>query len=588
MNNPTPFQGKELSTNSSFPVFNLNWIKLVLKTVITLGIFGFFLVPTLKLVFLSLTNDSGLTLDHYRLILTEKKTWTTLYNTINLVVGSTLFAIAVGVSLAFLIAYTDIKYKKIFHLLANLPLIIPSYIFTLAWTQLFSARGLIATTLALLPGSVRPFNIYSFTGILLVLGLANYPFVYLLTLAVLRKLPHSLELAAQVSGASRLTVFMKITLPLALSGIGGGGLLAFLAGLDNFGIPAFLGIPARIPVLSTLIYSEVVGFGPSAFSRAAVLSTLLGVIALLGSLLLWSFFRKCKTVEVGAPDLKPRFQLGSWRKPTEIWLWLFFVVTGVVPLIALFLTSTVKAYGLDVNVTNFTLKHYHFVLFESPKTVNALRNSLILALIVTAVCLLAGSLLAYFRVRRSPWLGTLWETVIAIPYSLPGMVFGLAMIFTWMEPVPGWNPGIYGTVKMMLLAYVIRFLILQIRSSSASLMQIDPALEQAAECSGAGILVKCRRILIPLILPGLLSGAFLVFTHVLTELTVSSLLASSGGETIGMVIFNFEQAGATVYSTAFSGIVLIWIAGAGLLFHLTLQFNKRRLTPNVGSNHKRR
>jgi iron(III) transport system permease protein len=567
--------GKEQSFRS-LPPFQFNWSQIAVRTVISLIIFWFFIVPLLKLIGLSFASDSGLTLSHYRMIFQEKKMWVALINTIRLVGGSTLMAMLIGVALAFLMAFTDIRHQKTFHLLATLPLVIPSYIFTLAWTQLLSARGLAASFLTLWPGSPRPFNIYSFSGILLVMGLAHYPLVYLLTLAVLRKIPHALILAAQVSGAGRLAAFIKISLPLALSGIGGGGLLAFLAGLDNFGIPAFLGIPARIPVLSTQIYQEIVGFGPSAFSRAAVLSTILSLIALLGSLLFWLFCRRCRTVEIAAPEVEPAFRLGKWRGPVEACLGIFFAVTSFVPLAALFLTSTVRAYGLDIHWVNFTFKHYHFVLFESMKTFSALKNSLILALAVSGFCLIAGSLLAYFRVRRSPWLGTLWETAAGIPYSLPGMVFGLAMIFTWMEPWPGWNPGIYGTINMLFLAYVIRFIVLQIRSSSASFMQIDVAIEQAAASSGAGVLAKFGRILVPLILPGLLSGAFLVFTHVLTELTVSSLLSSSGGETIGMVIFNFEQAGYTVYSTAFSGVVLIWIALTALLLHFILRLSKRK------------
>ncbi len=567
---------KELSHSSLSALWLGRLPKILMRTLITAVMIGLFVIPIVKLILLSFTYQHGLSLALYQEVFSEKKTWITLANTVRLTIGATVLALGLGVALAWILVFTDIRFKKAFHVLTLLPLVIPSYIFTLAWTQLLSTRGLAAALLARLPGSPQPFNLYSFAGILLVLGLAHYPLVYLLTAAVLRKIPQQLELAGQASGAGRFTVFARITLPLALAGIGGGGLLAFLACLDNFGIPAFLGIPAHIPVLSTLIYTEIVGFGPTAFGRAAVLSVLLGLLALAGSLGFWLLCRRRKTIDLSAPEQEPRFRLGKYRGPLEIGLGLFFLVTGIVPLAAMFLTSLIKAYGLDPQLANLTFKHYHFVLLESPKTVGALRNSLLLALAVTAVCLIAGSALAYFRVRRSAWLGTLWETVAGLPYALPGMVFGLAMIFTWMEPWPGWNPGIYGTVKILLLAYAIRFLVLQIRASSASFMQIEPAIEEAAASSGAGLFAQWRAIVVPLLLPGLLSGAFLVFTHALTELTVSSLLSSSGAETIGMIIFNFEQGGYTVYSTAFSGVVLIFIALVALLLQAVLHFIRRR------------
>ena len=126
---------------------------------------------------------------------------------------------------------------------------------------------------------------------------------------IFRKIPRELQDAAKVGGASNGTIFRKIVFPMALPGIAGGGLLAFLSNLDNFGIPAFLGIPANIRVLSTYIYEQVIGYGPSAFARASVLSVLLGVIAIIGTIVQWVIVRKSKVNETSKMDMEPRYFL---------------------------------------------------------------------------------------------------------------------------------------------------------------------------------------------------------------------------------------------------------------------------------------
>jgi len=161
------------------------------------------------------------------------------------------------------------------------------------------------------------------------------------------------------------------------------------------------------------------------------------------------------------------------------------------------------------------------------------------------------------------------EGAIALPYALPGMVLGLAMILTWIEPIRGWQPGLYGTVWLIFLSYVIRFFILQVKSSTVSIMQVGKEVEEAARINGAGYGTRWRRVLLPLYSPGMLTGLFLVFLTAFTELTISSLLWTSGSETIGVVIFSFEQAGSTTYSTALStlivaAILLVLTAGSWL------------------------
>lgn len=533
--------------------------KNTLKLLGIIAICFIFLLPIYRLIMLSFTSDGDVTLENYTTILQDATTWKVVQNTLIVVAGSTAIALFIGIALAWLVAYTDIRAKRLMQIFIILPFVIPSYITTLAWTQFLGADGLYMKLASLLPFNIEPINLYSLAGIIFVLGFSHYPLVYLLAVSVFRKIPRELELASRASGAKRLATFRKVNLPLALPGIVSGGFLAFLANLDNFGIPAFLGIPAQINVLSTYIYQQVVGFGPSAFARAATFSVILGVVALLGTAVQWLFLRKSKRLETTMEDKNPRYFLGKKKLPVEILIWLFFFVTGVVPLVSMGMTSLVTAYGVDFSFSTASLENYQFILDSGSKATEAIGNSLQLAGVTTVIGMIIGTAIAYMRVRKPNFLSKFTEVSIGLPYALPGTVMALAMIFAWMEPIPGWNPGIYGSIIILFIAYITRFLILQVRGSITAVMQVDISIEEAAHVSGAKGWPKWRKIMLPLLIPGVLTGAFLVFLSALTELTVSSLLWSSNSETIGVVIFGYEQAGYSTYSTAFSSLVVMLI-----------------------------
>lgn len=528
----------------------------------------FFVVPVIRLLWMSFQVDGSFSFENYTNILTEQYTWTVLKNTVLTVLGSTMISVVLGVTMAWLVAYTDIRLKKWMQVFILLPFIIPSYIVTISWTQFVGDFEWLNV------------NLYSLTGIIFILGISHYPLVYLLTISVLKKIPRELEWAVRTSGGGRFLTFFKVTIPLALPGIVGGGMIAFLSNLDNFGIPAFLGIPANITVLSTAIYQEVIGFGNNAFSRAATFSVLLAVFALLATAVQWFLLRKSKVTETTASDNSPRIQLKKSRPFVEILIWLFVLGVSVVPMLSMVKTSLVKTYGLPFNFENITLHNYNYLLYDYGKVMDALTNSLKLAGGTMLICLVVGTFIAYLRVRKPSFVSKFLEIVITIPYTLPGMVLALAMIFAWMQPIPGWNPGIYGSIWILLIAYVTRFMVLQVRGSSSAITQVSTDLEEAAHIFGANTWTKWRYILFPLILPGVLSGSILVLLTTLTELTISSLLWSTGAETIGVIIFNFEQAGYTTYSTAFSVITLMFMGILAAIVYGVIYLWQRRLKVN--------
>lgn len=542
----------------------------------------FFVLPIAKLVLLSLQEEGRWSFGVYAELLRQSRFWSALRSTALVVLGSTVMSLVLGVAAAWLMAYTDIRGKKPMHLLILLCFILPSYVLTLSWSSFMSNQGIVAQVLQGFGPDLKPWSVYSMGGIIFVMGLHHFPLVYLFTVNVLKKIPRDLEWAASTGGAGRVKVLFKITLPMALPGIAAGGLLVFLASLDNFGIPAFLGTPVNISVLSTLIYEEIIGFGPSAFARGASLSVILGLIAIAGTLLQWLSVRKSKHAETGISDNEPRYFLGRHRFWISPLVWGILLMMSVVPLLSMISLSLRKSYGGGLTPENLTLDNYRYILLEHAGTWRSIQNSLQLSIWTLIICLIVGTAIAYFRVRRpSRWNG-LAELSISIPYTLPGIVFALAMILAWMEPVPGWNPGIYGTTTLLLIAYVCRFLILQVRSGVTAFSQIEPVMEEAASISGARSVRRWRMILLPLLLPGLIGGGLLVFLTALTELTVSALLYSSGSQTIGVAIFGFEQAGNTLYSTALSSLIVFLIfAGAGLLGLMRIMIRRKEGTDSL-------
>ncbi|MGV2966455.1 iron ABC transporter permease [Paenibacillus sp. FSL H8-0317] len=569
-------RGQDNGRKSVFSLPSLfRWNRLI-ALLGAIAVLLFFVYPILKLVLLSFQGEQGLTLSHYNELLQQERFWSTLRNTVYIVIGSTVFSLVIGTALAWVVAYTDIRHKSALHMGIMLCFILPSYVLTLSWSSFTGSQSWLAHLLQWIHPDLAPWSMYSMGGIVFVMGIHHFPLVYMFTLDVLRKIPRDLEWAARAGGASRIEVFRRITLPLVLPGLTAGGLLVFLASLDNFGIPAFLGTPVNISVLSTLIYEEIIGFGPSAFARGASLSVLLGAAAVVGSLLQWILLRKSHASDTMQPDLTPRYNLGRMRKPLTFAIWAGLALITIIPLSSMISMSLKRAYGLGLTRANMTLDNYRYILFENERVWQAIQNSLVLSLVTMLACLIIGSGFAYIRVLKPNQFNKIAELATAVPYTLPGIVFALSMILVWMEPVPGWNPGIYGTMTILFIAYICRFLILQIRSSVTSFMQLDASMEEAARISGAGFWRKWTAVLLPLLLPGILTGGMLVFLTALTELTVSALLYSSGSQTIGVTIFSFEQAGDTLYSTALSSLIVALIATGGVILLIAQRWATRK------------
>ncbi|WP_207670761.1 iron ABC transporter permease [Clostridium sp. AWRP] len=506
---------------------------------------------------MSFKVSNGYSLGNYGELLKSQRTILSIKNTIIIGAVSNLISMLLGAIFAFMIAYTNIKRKKLMELLVLLPFIIPSYIVTLSWSNLLLPNGTINNIIAKL--GMGKINIYSIPGIVFVLGISNVPIVYLITLNMLRKIPRDLEWASRVLGYNKWETLYKINLPQVMPALIGGGILSFLAAIDNFAVPAFLGISSGIPVLSTYIYEKAIAFGPASFNYAAVLSVIISIIAIVGTVLQGLLVKKSINIDSIKDDYSVRIEFSkNVRKSVEIITFVFLTSINIIPIITMITSSFQKAYGTKFTLKTISFENYSF-LFNNEGVRSSILNSLVLATTATIFCIIIGTFIAYIKVRKDSESMKLGEMAATLTYAVPGIVLALAMIFHWVEPLPGIRPGIYGTIKILIIAYVTRYLILQIKGSTSAVITVEETVEEAARVAGASKIKIWFNIMIPLLSKQVLSSAFLIYISAMTELTISSMLASAGTKTIGLTIFNFQQAGNYNISSAMSTIIVLLV-----------------------------
>jgi iron(III) transport system permease protein len=491
-----------------------------------------------------------------RLGLSSSATWVATWHTLVVGVFGTLLAVVLGTFVALLVTLTDIRGRGVLVLCYVMPLMIAPQVTALAWLQLFGPASPFLKLLGLAPplGTRNP--LYSTEGIILLLGVQYGPLVFLLVRAGLRKLPRELVEAARAGGAGWFTVLRTVVLPLMTPSIMAAAALAFVSCVGNFGIPAFLGIPANYLVLPTLIYQKLAGGGPAVLGETAFLSVLIGVIAMAG-IVTQEIMSRRRDYRISSTSLAAEpYELGRWRVPVEAGIWLLIILILVLPLFGLVLTSLVPGYGIALSTATATLDNYRFVLFEHAGSRRAFFNSFALSIAAAVFAVLVavpvGYLIAWGKQR---WI-RLVNLLIELPYALPGVVLAIAALLMFLRPIPFTGIQLYNTIWIILYAYLARFLVLALRPTVSGYHQIDRALEEAAQVAGAGLFTRLRTIVFPLVAPAAIAGGLLIFMTALSELTVSALLWSSGSETIGVVMFSFEQGGDSNYAAAMSAITV--------------------------------
>jgi iron(III) transport system permease protein len=487
---------------------------------------------------------------------TSGDTFQLLANSIQFASGTAVLSLVVGTFFAWVNERTNTPFKALFYAISVVPLIIPSILFTVGWIMLASPKiGIFNLILMQWFGfSEPPFNIYSVAGMIWVDGLHYSPVAFLLVSAALRSMDPSLEESAVMSGASIFQIAYHITLKLAWPAVLAAFIILFVRALESFEVPALLGLPVGIEVFTSSIYQAIHRY-PSNVGLASAYAVTLLLITCIGIYFqsrLSSQGSKFSTVT--GKGFRPRvINLGQWRYLTGGLFIVYALLVIVFPFLVLVWSSLQKYYSVPTwaALKNVSLDAYRTVL-DYPGFATSAWNSLVLSIGSATIIMLLTAVIGWIIVRTKIPGRSLLDNLASLPLVFPGIVLGLSIMVCYLTL----GIGIYGTIWIMLIAYVTRFLPYGMRYNMTSLIQIHKELEESASMSGASWSTTFRRILLPLLKPGMLAGWIYVVIVSIRELSSSILLYSPGNEVVSIMIWEFWQNGQYVELSAF-GVMLI-------------------------------
>lgn len=513
------------------------------------------LVPLYYLLWGTFFDDNGLTFGGFERAYGNNRIGELVGNSLWFAVGAAVLSLTVGTSLAYLNVRTDVPFKAVFFAASIVPLIIPGILYTISWIFLASPEiGVLNAALSPIVGTA-PFDIFTIWGMIWVEGLHSSPIVFLLMVAAFRAMDPSLEESALMSGASRLQTIRKVTLPLVRPGLLAAVLIILITSIESFEVPALLGLQNGIYVFTSRIYFVLRSYPPD-LAAAGALAVGLLLIAVIGvgiSRLLAG--KGSKTFQtITGKGFRPRpMDLGRWKPVVGFGILLYFFVTVLAPLAVLLYTSFLPFYQAPSAeaFSSLTLENYRD-LFKLDQAVTAMKNSLILG-VSTATGVMAVMSVAAWMVVRARTRGTgVLEQLSFVPLVIPGLVLGLSLSFVYLRsPIP-----IYGTIFILLIAYCTKYMPYGMRYATTSMTQISNELEESALVSGASWWQTFRRVLLPLLTPGILAGWVYILVVSFRELSSSILLYSPGNEVLSILIFEqYENGQFTVLAAL--GVIMV-------------------------------
>ena len=539
-------------------------------TLFATGLSGFLALviglPVVMVILMSLrTGFPGetvpFTLDNFAAVYLTPRTYEILLNTVFFAISSVCITLLLAVPLVWILMRTDIPFKKTIYVLLTIGILIPVFLRTIAWILLLSPRiGLLNKWLQeLFALSNPPFNLYSLTGMAFVQGVSFVPGAFFMLAAAYRSMDPSLEEAAYTSGVGKLRTFLKINIPITWPAIAGVMVYLFMTAIAVFEVPAIIGMPARILVLSSLIFTSTT---PSTGLPDYGMAGAYGAIMLvLGLVLAFMYVRLVKqgkkyTVITGRGYRPREIALGRWKWLALAFVFFYLSIEVFVPFIVLLWASLLPYLQLPSAeaLSSLTFKHY----IEMPNHVGArpFINTLILMFAVPTVTMILSVLVSWVVIRTQVSFRGFLDTLAFIPHAVPGilMAVGLAYLgLAYRDYFP-----LYGTIFIIVVAHTINWIAYGTRTTNSVMIQVHRELEEAGKVSGASTPRVLGKIVLPLIAAGVLNSWIWIGMLSYREVTMSLTLMTRSNVVISTVVWQFWGSGWVPQVSALGVILIIF------------------------------
>jgi len=497
------------------------------------------LLPLAWLGYLSVSGEGGLTLTHYARVFTDARLQKALWNTVVLAFWSALLSLAIGAPMAWLTARTDLPGKRVIRGLVMASFVTPPFLGAFAWVMLAGPNaGYLNKLYRGLTGAETPLlNIFTMPGLIFVVALYTFPYVYIMIVNTLELIASDLEEAASILGASRLWVALTVTLPMVAPAILSGFILSVLQALALFGSPAILALPAGFHTITTQIWA-LFQYPPKVEMAAAFSVPLLLATALLLFLQKKLLGRRGYAAVGGKGGQRRQIALGPWRQPALLACLAVMACAIFLPYGILAKAAFSRAWAQPLTWDNVTLGNWSFT-FLSISTQTAIVNTLELGVLTACVGAGLATLLAYITNRRLIVGYQLLAFLALAPVVIPGVVLAVGLFIAYTRP-----PFLlYGTLWILFLAYLTKEMPVGYSQSDATFRGIHPELEEAGRILGAGRLRVLGEITAPLARSGIIATWCFIFIGVIRELSASILLFTPNTKVMSVVIFDLKEEG---------------------------------------------
>lgn len=536
--------------------FDVKWI-IISAIILFLVVFEVF--PLLYLVYRAFFPAGSFSLEAFARVYTYKLNWTALRNTIITASASMILGVIIAFPLAWLIGRTNLYLKKFFRTLFVMTYMVPPYVGAMAWLRLLNPTvGILNQWLAKIFNlSEMPFNIYSVGGLIWVLTTFYYPYAFITISRAMEKMDPSLEEASKISGASPLKTVATITMPMMMPSIVAAALLVFVSAASCYGIPSIIGAPGNVDTVTTRIIDFVYLGSSEGLSDATTLAVFLMLVANIILYLSTFVVGRKQYITVSGKSTRPNIvDLGKWRIPVTALVIIFAIIVVGIPFATVFATSFTTNMGKSLfEAGNFTTKYWQ-VVFTRQQILNSAKNSIISASVAATAGIVISCVMAYLLTRTRAKGRHIPDFLITLGSGTPSIVIALGLIMTMNGK---FIINIYNTLFIMIVAYMIKYLMMGMRTIVSAMSQIHESLEEAAQISGAGWIKRFKDITIPLIAPSVVAGWFLIFMPCFYELTMSTLLYSTDTKTIGFELYQYQTYHSQQTASAMASAILIFV-----------------------------